>query len=89
MLKKSSGMQEILFLNRISPQKINKPKIPFYFTVRTSGHFDIRKLYLISFEECVFFCKKKVATKYYNHLVISSVNAMKPATKGHMSDNLW
>ena len=55
----------------------------------SSGHFDIRKLYLISFEECVFFCKKKVATKYYNHLVISSVNAMKPATKGHMSDNLW
>ena len=24
---------KILFLNRISPQKINKPKIPFYFTV--------------------------------------------------------
>ena len=65
---------------------------PLYkHTVKTSssGHFDIRKLYLISFEECVFFCKKKVATKYYNHLVISSVNAMKPATKGHMSDNLW
>ena len=35
MPKKSSGMQKILFLNRISPQKINKPKIPFYFTVYT------------------------------------------------------
>ena len=34
MPKKSSGMQKILFLNRISPQKINKPKIPFYSTVR-------------------------------------------------------
>ena len=33
MPKKSSGTQKILYLNRISPQKINKPKIPFYFTV--------------------------------------------------------
>ena len=33
MPKKYSGMQKIQFLNRISPQKINKPKIPFYFTV--------------------------------------------------------
>ena len=33
MPKKSSGMQKIQFLNRISPQKINKPKTPFYFTV--------------------------------------------------------
>ena len=33
MPKKSSGMQKFIFLNRISPQKMNKPKIPFYFTV--------------------------------------------------------
>ena len=35
---------------------------PLYkHTVKTlsSGHFDIRKLYLISFEECVFFVRKK------------------------------
>jgi hypothetical protein len=37
MPKKSSGMQKILFLNRISPQKINKPKITFYSTVRSTN----------------------------------------------------
>ena len=40
MPKKSSGMQKNLFLNRISPQKINKPKIPFYFNV-VIGNFDL------------------------------------------------
>ena len=44
MPKKSSGMQKILFRNRISPQKINKPKIPFY-TITYKSRLTQKKLY--------------------------------------------